>query len=277
MPSLGSLHPIVVHFVIALGVLGIVFRLASHLKPFAWASPAARVLLITAAVAAVLAAQSGTAAHGLAERIPGVRSAVQEHEEAGEWARNIFVVVGLLELAAFAVRSRAKLERGLLIASSIGGITAGLAVYRAGDLGGELVYSYAGGVGTRTGDTTDVRRLLIAGLYHQARLAREAGRSDESARLIEELARQAPDDPSVKLLSAESLLKDRKDPAGALAAVAAIQGAPDDRFLTIRKGMLASDAWVAAGQKDSARAILTSLARQFPQARMIGDALKRLE
>ncbi len=277
MPSFGSLHPIIVHFVVALGILGVIFRLGANLNPFAWANPAARVLLISAAVAALLAAQSGDAAHGPAERIPGARSAVQEHEEAGEWARNMFLVVGLLEVAGLALRSRERLARGCAIASSIGGIAAGFAVYRAGDLGGELVYSYAGGVGTRTGDTTDVRRLLVAGLYHQARSAREAGRGDESARLIEELARQAPNDPAARLLAAESMLKDRHDPAAALAALAAIPAPPEDRFLVIRKGILAGDAWVAAGQKDSARAILTGLARQFPQARMVDEALKRLE
>jgi uncharacterized membrane protein len=277
MPSLGSLHPIVVHFVIALGILGVVFRIASHLKAFAWASPAARVLLICAAAASVLAAESGDAAHGLAERIPGVRAAVNEHEEAGELARNTLLIVGLLELAGLAFRSRERLARGMAIASTIGGVAAGVAVFRAGDLGGDLVYSYAGGVGTRTGDTTDVRRLLVAGLYHQARTAREAGRADESARLIDELVRQSPDDPTARLLAAESLLKDKHDPPGTLAALATIQASPDDRFLTIRKGLLASDAWVAAGQKDSARAILNALAQQFPQARMIGEALKRLE
>ena len=52
MPSLGSLHPIIVHFVIALGILGVVFRLAAFLKPFVWASPAARVLLLCAGLAA---------------------------------------------------------------------------------------------------------------------------------------------------------------------------------------------------------------------------------
>ncbi|MFN8652149.1 MAG: DUF2231 domain-containing protein [Gemmatimonadales bacterium] len=277
MPSFGSLHPIIVHFVIALGILGVVFRLASFLKPFAWANPAARVLLICAGIAGFLAAESGDAAHGSSERIPGARSAVHEHEEAGEWARNMFVIVALLEVAGLALRNKEKLARGMAIASAIGGITAGFAVYRAGDLGGELVYSYAGGVGTRTGDTTDVRRLLIAGLYQKARLARENGQSEESARLIEELVKQAPDDPSAKLLGAESILKDKKDPAGALAALATIQAAPDDRFMALRKGMLASDAWVAAGQKDSARAILTQLKGQFPQARMLDEAIKRLE
>lgn len=277
MPSLASLHPITVHFVVALGIVGVIFRLVSLTGKLSWTGPAAAALLISTAVASVFAVNSGTKAHGPAERIPGVREAVQEHEEAGEWARNVFLLVGALELGALALRKRTRFARGFTVASGMAGIVAGMALYKAADLGGHLVYSYAGGVGTRSGDTTDVRRLLVAGLYHQARTAREAGQLDESARLIDELTKQTPDDPTVRLLSAESRLKDRKDPTGALAAIAAIQVAPEDRGLSIRKGMLASDAWVAAGQKDSARAVLTDLQQRFPQARFVTEALKKLE
>jgi uncharacterized membrane protein len=277
MPDIASLHPIIVHFVVALGLVGVLLRLVSLTGKLAWTGPAAALLLVGAATASVLAAQSGTQAHGVAERIPGAREAVQEHEEAGETTRNLFLVVGALELAALALRSRSGLAKGLLVASGLVGIGAAVELYEAGEHGGELVYGYAGGVGTRLGDTTDVRRLLIAGLYHQARTAREAGRLEESARLIDELGKQAPDDPSVKLLGAESLLKDRNDPPGALAALAAIQADSNDRFVTVRKGLLASEAWVAAGQKDSAKVILSDLRQRFPQARAVAEALKKLD
>lgn len=276
MPELGSLHPLIVHFVVALGVVGVLFRLVSLIGKFSWTGPAASALILCAAVAAVFAAQSGHDAHGLAERIPGVREAVQEHEEAGEWTRNLFVMLGIVELAALALRKRAGLAKGLTVVAAILGLVTFASLIKTGDYGGDLVYKYAGGVGTRSGDSTDVRRLLIAGLYHQARLARTAGQLEEAARLTDELVKQSPADPTVKLLAAESMLKDRKDPAGALAALNAIQVAPEDR-LNIRKGMLASDAWVAAGQKDSARAVLTDLARRFPQAGFVAEALKKLE
>lgn len=277
MPDIGAYHPLIVHFVLALGIVGVLLRLVSLTGKLSWTGPAAALLLISASVAAVFAAQSGKDAHGLAERIPGVRPAVQEHEETGELTRNLFLVVGVLELAALLFRARAGTAKGLLFASGLVGIGAALELYEAGEHGGELVYSYAGGVGTRTGDPEDVQRLLVAGLYHQARTSREAGRLEESARLIDELSRQSPDDPAVKLLVAESLLKDRNDPTAALAAVAAIEAPPEDRFVTIRKGMLASEAWVAAGQKDSAKVILSDLAQRFPHARFVLDALKKLE
>jgi len=123
----------------------------------------------------------------------------------------------------------------------------------------------------------DVRRLLIAGLYHQARIARDSSRFEESARLTEELTRQAPDDPHVKLLGAESLLRDRKDPNAALAAIAAIPVPPDSRFFAVEKDLLASEALAAAGQKDSARALLNALAQKFPNSRWIKDAIAKVQ
>lgn len=276
MPNIAQFHPQLVHFVIGLGIAGVVLRLLSLTGRFQWSRQAAPWFLVVVAVVSVVAAESGHQAHGLAERIPGVRDAVQEHEEAGEFARNLFVAVGLLELLALAVKRKERLARWTLVASGLVGVAAVAAVYRAGDHGGRLVYSYAGGVGTRTGDPEDVHRLLIAGLFHEARVARDSGRADEAARLTQELARQAPNDPAVQLLAIESLLKDRHDPRTALTALAAMPVPENDRS-AIRKGLLTADAYVAAGQPDSARMVLTDLAQRFPEARFVQDALRRLQ
>jgi uncharacterized membrane protein len=276
MPDIASFHPQLVHFVIGLGIAGVVLRLLSLTGRVQWSRNAAPWFLIIAAIASVVAAESGDQAHDLAERIPGVRDAVHEHEEAGEYARNLLLAVGLIELVALALRRSERVAHWLLMASGLVGIGACAALYSAGEHGGLLVYSYAGGVGTRTGDPADVRRLLIAGLFHEARLARDSGHADEAARLTEELGRQAQDDPAVKLLAIESQLKDRNDPKGALAALADLQTPEEDRFSTIRKGLLTADAHVALGQPDSARLVLTDLAQRFPQARSVQDALHRL-
>jgi uncharacterized membrane protein len=277
MPEIGYFHPQLVHFVIAFGIIGVVFRIVSLAGRLAWTGPAAAALLLMAAVASVIAAEAGDQAHELAEQIPGVRPAMHDHEEAGEWARNILVLVGLLEVGAFAFRKKEKLAKGLMVGSALVGLAGVGALYRAGDFGGKLVYSFAGGVGTRSGDNGDVRRLLIAGLYHQARVARDSSRFEESARLTEELTRQAPDDPNVKLLGAESLLRDKKDPNAALAAISAIPVPPDSRFFAIEKDLLASEALAAAGQKDSARALLNALAQKYPNSRWIKDAIAKVQ
>ena len=272
MPDIGLFHPQLVHFVVALGIVGVLFRLVSLTGRLSWTGPAAAALLVMAAVASYVAAEAGHQAHELAEQIPGVRPAVQEHEEAGEWARNVFVLIGLLEVGAFALRKKEKVAKVLLIGSGLVGLAGIAALYKAGDRGGDLVYSYAGGVGTRSGDPADVRRLLIAGLFHEARIARDSSRFEESARLTDEISRQAPEDPSVRMLVAASQLRDKKDPAAALATLATIQAPPDSRFFEIQKTLLISEALTAAGQKDSARVLLDALAKKYPQSRWIQDA-----
>ena len=183
------LHPQVVHFVVALGLVGIVLRLISLTGRATWTRPAGAVLLILAAISSVVAVKSGTAAHGPVERIPGAREAVEHHEEAGETTRNLFLVVGVIEVAGLALASREKVRRWLLLASAIAGVVACVELYEAADEGGELVYVYGGGPGLRSGDPADVQRLLVAGLYAQAAAARDSGRAEEAARLTDELVR----------------------------------------------------------------------------------------
>jgi predicted Zn-dependent protease len=142
------------------------------------------------------------------------------------------------------------------------------ALIKAADRGGDLVYSYAGGVGTRSGDTADVSRLYLAGLYQQAQRARTGHDSARAAAMFVELARQYPNDTTVQLLAAESQLHDRNNPRGALAALARIQAqAPDNRFVATRVAFLKADAYVALGKPDSARATLEQLATAFPDMR----------
>ncbi len=56
-----------------------------------FAGSAAATLLLIGTLAAVLAVESGEDGHGPAERIPGARPAVEEHEEWGERTRNLFL------------------------------------------------------------------------------------------------------------------------------------------------------------------------------------------
>lgn len=276
MPDIAVFHPQVVHFVIALGIVGVVLRLVSLTGKAAWTGPAAAALLILAAGASIVAVISGEQAHGIPERIPGAREAVHEHEEAGEMARNILIVVGLLEVAGLALASRTSRVKLVRAASGVVGLVACFYLYEAGEHGGELVYSYAGGVGTRSGDPEDVTRLLVAGLYQQARAKRQAGDSLEAARLIDELARQRPGNAAIQLLVAESALRDRKDPATALATLAALAPPTDDRFMKLRVGVLRTDAFLAAGQPDSARAVLAALETEFPGHPWLAEAKTRL-
>jgi len=269
MPNIAVFHPQIVHFIVVLGFVGVALRLLTLVTKVEWFRPAAVVALLAAAVASAAAVKSGTEAHGPAERVPGARSAVEEHEELGEKTRNLFLVVAVLELAALGLRNRDKAARVARVGSAVVGVVAAYYLFEAAEHGGEVVYSYAGGVGTRSGDPEDVQRLLVAGLYHAARTEREAGDSADAARLTEELARQMPGDFGVAILAARSLLVDRHDPAGAMAAVNGLAVPADNPRAALQAGMLRGDIYVAMGFPDSARVTLQSLAAQFPDSPMV--------
>ena len=278
MPELGAAgpyHPQVVHFVIALAILGVVLRLVSLTGRVPFAGPAAATLILIAASASVVAVISGEQAHGPAERVPGARNAVVEHEEWGVRARNVLIVVGALELVGLALAARGK-ARYLQIASGVVGLGALFVLYETAEHGGELVYAYAGGVGLQRKDPADVGRLLMAGLYHQAQLDRKDGKADEAAALIDLAARRFPADVEWQLTRAESILLDRKDVPGATAALAAITPPADQPRLRVRHAILLADALVAAGQKDAAKAALTPLAAQFPNDQRLKRKLQEI-
>jgi len=278
MPNIGSYHPQIVHFAIVLLAIGVLFRWISLTGRAAFTGPAAAVLLLAGATAALLAVQSGTDAHGPVERVPGARQAVVEHEELGKRAKNIFLVVAILEIAALVLaRRNARVTKGLTIASAVVGVWGGATLYEAAEHGGELVYNYAGGVGIRSGDTTDVSRLLIAGLYHSAQAARTRHDSAAAAELFAEMARRFPGDTTVRFLAIESLVRDRNDSKAALAALAQLTVPPDDQRLRLRYGFLKTDAFLAAGRADSARATLEQLARDFPENTRIRERLTQIK
>lgn len=261
-PSLAAFHPQVVHFVIGILIVGVAFRVAALTGRLKWTGPAATTLLVIGGAAAYMAAKSGTAAHGPVERIPGAREAVQSHEEWGERTRNVFVGVALLELVALPLG--AGMARTVRAVSALAGLAGVVVLYEAAEHGGDLVYAYAGGVGIRSGDPADVGHLLVAGLYNEAQVQRKAGKGEDANRLMRMLAERNPNDATTRLMWAESLLIDRKDPAASLAALDSVSVSPDDARLRPRRDMLAADALRQAGRTDSARALLQALATKFP-------------
>jgi len=273
--DLAPYHPQIVHFVIALYYVGLAFRVVSLSGRLAWTRPAGATLLILAALASVAAAKSGDAAHGPAERIPGAREMVQHHEERGEQARNLLLALAAIEVVGLALSRKERLQRAVHAVAAAGGLLVGFHLYEAAEHGGQVVYEYGGGVGTRRGDTTHIRQTLVAGLYHQSMADRAAGRAEQAARLIEEMGRRVPGDTTVALLVIESILQDRGDAQAALDALAALHVAPDNDRLAVRHGLLTAQALTAAGRSDSARAVLGTLAERFPQNNAVRQALER--
>ena len=279
MPAIGIYHPQIVHFVIALLIAGVVFRLVSLTGRFRFTSGAAATLLIVGTLASVAAVKSGTDAHGPVERVPGARAAVIEHEEWGERTRNIFLVVALLEIVALALAARSSLRyaRPVAIASAVVGVIGLAVLYEAGEHGGELVYSYAGGVGIKSGNPEDVHRLFVAGVYQQALQDRHTGRGDQGAALIDMAAARFPQHTELQLLAIEWTTEVRKDPGAALQRLDALPVSSTDTRLRVRAGIARASALQAQGNVEGARGVLRTLLNEFPnnanvQRRL--DALK---
>ena len=279
MPNLAANHPQVVHFAVALLFVGVAFRLISLTGRLAFTKHAAATLLLLGTVAAVVSVQSGTDAHGPVERIPGVRNAVVEHEDLGKDAKNVFLVVAVAELLALGLAAGAKTgsyAKFAYVASAIVGVYGTFVLYEAAEHGGALVYSYAGGPGLRSGDPVDVERLLVAGLYTQSQADRKAGRGADAARLVTEMSLRLPGDTTVKFLQVESLLLDTKDFAGALAAVRGIGVDDKNARWATRKASVTADVFIAMGQPDSARAVLTPVVAAFPNSTRLKAKLDSL-
>jgi uncharacterized membrane protein len=276
---MGAFHPEVVHFAIGLLFLGVALRVVSLLGRPAFIGPAAALLLILGSGAAIASAYTGEAAHGPIEQMPGLRPAVEAHEDWGERARNVFVVVGVIEILALLTRATpyGRYQRHLMIASAVVGL-AGLAVlYEAGEHGGAIVYAYGGGVGTRSGNPEDVSRLFLAGIYQQAMLDRKNGKGADAADLFAQAAKQFPDNMDVQLGAAESQLLDRRDPQGAIDQLRRLMPPSDNRFMRIRYGMLLADALEASGQRAAAIATLQQLQSAFPNVGRIRQRIEQLQ
>ncbi len=265
MPSIAALHPQVVHFVVALIIVGVAFRWLSLVIHQAWLPTAAAALVALGTLASVAAVRSGTDAHGPVERVPGVRPAVVEHEEWGERARNSFLVLLVFEVvaAALAARQHSRARSAGLVAGVVGLVAVGV-LYRAAEAGGELVYSYAGGVGIRTGDPADVNRLLIAAAHNQAALDRQSGKMGEAAALMDFVAARFPEQLELQLAQVESIVNDRKAPKDALTRLDSIRVPTDDVRMRVRAGLLRAGALAASGDANAARQVLETLKAEFP-------------
>src|SRR5688572_28858892 len=149
MPDIAIFHPQIVHFVIALLVVGVIFRVISLTGRFKFTDHAATTLILIGTVAGWLAVTSGDQAHGPAERIPGARDAVENHEQWGERTRNLFILISLLEIATLALRGsgRKRAASGTAIASAVIGLGGLFFLYDTGEHGGQIVYEFAGGSG----------------------------------------------------------------------------------------------------------------------------------
>jgi hypothetical protein len=187
------------------------------------------------------------------------------HEEWGIRVRNAFFVVLLVDLVAFGLHVRRHhFARGAAIVATVVGSAGVVILFQAASLGGDLVYRYAGGVGIWSGQPEDVERLLVAGVYHQASLDREASRGQDTLELLELTARRFPENFELQLMSIEWDVEVRNDPTHALERLDALVIPATDTRLRTRAGLLRSRALEVSGNVTGARAVLETLRSEFP-------------
>jgi hypothetical protein len=255
----------------------VALRIVSLTGRLPFTGPAATLLIIVGTVASLAAVKSGTDAHGPVERVPGARAAVLEHEEWGLRARNVFIIVALVDVAALVLARRKHpyaMRTG--VAASVAGLVGLLILSQAAAHGGDLVYSYAGGVGIRSGRPEDVERLLVAGVYQQASLDRQAGKGLESMALVDETARRFPENLELQLMGVEWRIEVRRDPGSAIQRLDSLPIPAADARLRTRAGLLRARALEVGGNMDGARAVLETLRAEYPDNAQIQRRLSEL-
>jgi len=151
IPPFEGLHPIIVHFPIGIlliawipMVIGLIVKPQRH----AWMASAA-VLLVVGTIGAFVAVLTGEAAEDIiGETSRAVGDAIHEHEETAELARNLFLGVTALFLAAWGVATKIRPARRTM-AAAIGGVlvaitygVASVVLMNAGHQGGVLVHTH---------------------------------------------------------------------------------------------------------------------------------------
>jgi uncharacterized membrane protein len=150
LPPASGLHPLVVHFPIALLLIAPLFVLLSVIfkKQRLGLAVAALVLMVVGTAAAFVAVSTGNLAGELAERTAGVSATLERHENLAETTRTVFALLTVMFIAMFGaplVRRR-QWSNGIYVALS----TVFLVFYAAGTvtlvntahLGGQLVHRY---------------------------------------------------------------------------------------------------------------------------------------
>ena len=133
-----ELHPAVVHFPIALGVIGAAALLAYAILRKEWLRWFGPILLTLALAGAGAAYFSGESAHDRAESAGVPRAEISRHEETAIWG------IGVLALATLLGWASAGVRRGAWMAAPVALIAAGIILW-AGHLGGRLVFIYGAG------------------------------------------------------------------------------------------------------------------------------------
>lgn len=127
IPTWDGLHPIIVHFPIALFLVAPLLILIGIFLPNRGRSflTSAFILMLIGTIATWIAVSTGEQAGEIAERMNGVEAVLENHEELAETTRNVFtaltVIFGTILLVPLAFRKQASRETTLVSSPSLEG------------------------------------------------------------------------------------------------------------------------------------------------------------
>ena len=151
IPSWDALHPLIIHFPIALLLIAPIFIVVGAvLTPAKGRSYliAAMVLLLVGTAAIFIAVETGEAAGKLAERTPAIEQVLDTHESLAERTRAVFSVLSVIFIALLAVpwllkRQDTRLTKTILPLAFLVLYSAGaLLLVNTAHNGGRLVHEF---------------------------------------------------------------------------------------------------------------------------------------
>lgn len=141
--DLTHLHPMIVHFPIALLIVGFLSDIVGLLKKREFFTQAGFYLFSLGALGVIAAFITGSqAGDGIVEE-GALKKALETHEEAATLAIWVASIAALFRIALFLLK---KYSGVLKMVSLALGLLAVMAIARTGYYGGELVYKHAAGV-----------------------------------------------------------------------------------------------------------------------------------
>ena len=152
MFDITHLHPMIVHFPIALIIVGFLADLAGAIWKKEFFSKVGFYLLILGTLGAVAAYFSGNLAGGGITEAGTLKQALETHEEAAELSLWLMIGVAVLRIALTITK---RYKGGLQWVAVVLFFLGVLSIARTGYYGGELVFKHAAGVQFNIGANFD--------------------------------------------------------------------------------------------------------------------------
>lgn len=143
MPDISSLHPMIVHFPIALIIVGLLSDLAGLITKKEFFNKMGFYLLLTGTVGLVFSYYSGNAAGEGIEESGILKSAIENHEHAAQLSMILTIGTAIFRLLIVAFK---KYSGALKYIAAVLFLVSVISIARTGYYGGELVYKHAAGV-----------------------------------------------------------------------------------------------------------------------------------